>query len=81
MLFRFTPPPTPHPPEKSFLKSCPIDYVDQDDGSDHMTATLKLTRMTDLLFNTFNLTHQKFATRDGDVRTRRLPGSDVSVAL
>lgn len=43
-------------------------------------------RMTDLLFNTFspvalNLTRQKFATRDGDVRIRRLPGSDISVAL
>lgn len=72
-------------PEKRFSKNCPIDYVDQDDGSEHLTATVKLMRMTDL-FNIFrpvalNLTHQKFATRDGDMRICCLPGSDISVGL
>lgn len=78
-----TPPPLPR--EKRFSKNCPIDYTDQDDGSDHLTATVKLMRMTGL-FNicspvALNLTHQKFATQDGDMRICHLPGSDIFVAL
>lgn len=42
---------TPPFPEKRFPKNYPIDYVDQDDGSDHLTATVKLMRMTWLIFS------------------------------